>query len=54
MRLTDHVALNFNDNVDTGSVFLDLEKAFDTAWHLGLRNKLPEFKFPIILINQAY
>jgi hypothetical protein len=36
MRLTDHVTLNFNNNMFTTAVFLDIEKAFDTTWHLGL------------------
>jgi retron-type reverse transcriptase len=40
MRLTDHVALNFNNNVSTAAVFLDIEKAFDTTWHTGLLYKL--------------
>jgi hypothetical protein len=36
MRLTDHVTLNFNNNMSTAAVFLDIEKAFDTTWHNGL------------------
>jgi hypothetical protein len=31
MRLTDHVILNFNNNLSTAVVFLDMEKAFDTT-----------------------
>jgi hypothetical protein len=31
MRLTDHVTLNFNNNMSTAAVFLDIEKAFDTS-----------------------
>jgi hypothetical protein len=30
MRLTDHVSLNFNNNMSTAAVFFDIEKAFDT------------------------
>jgi hypothetical protein len=34
--LTDNVTLNFNSNMSTAAVFLDMEKkAFDTTWHLG-------------------
>jgi hypothetical protein len=29
MRPTDHVTLNFNNNMSTTAVFLDIEKAFD-------------------------
>jgi hypothetical protein len=36
----DHVTLNFNNNMSMAAVFLDIEKAFDTAWHLGLLYKL--------------
>jgi hypothetical protein len=36
MRLTDHVTLNFNNEMSTAVVFLDIEKAFDTTWHSGL------------------
>jgi hypothetical protein len=42
MRLTDHVTLNFNNN---------LSKAFDTTWHLGLLYNLLELKFSIGLIK---
>jgi hypothetical protein len=35
MRLADHVTLNFNSNMSTAAVFLDIEKAFDTTWHPG-------------------
>jgi hypothetical protein len=53
MRLTDHVSLNFNNNMSTAVVFLDIEKAFDTTWHPGLIYKLSEFQFPISLINPS-
>jgi hypothetical protein len=32
-------------------VFLDIEKAFSTKWHLGLLNKLSELKFSVSLIK---
>jgi hypothetical protein len=31
VRFTDHVTLNFNNIMSTAEVFLDIEKAFDTA-----------------------
>jgi hypothetical protein len=40
MRLTDHVTLNFNNNMSTAAVFLDIEIVFDTTWHPGLLYKL--------------
>jgi hypothetical protein len=39
MRLTDYVTLNFKNNMSTAAVFLDIEKAFDTAWHSDLQQK---------------
>jgi hypothetical protein len=33
MRLEDHVTLNFDNNMSTAAVFLDIEKAFETTWH---------------------
>jgi hypothetical protein len=36
IRLVDHVTLNFNNNMSTATVFLDIEKAFDTTWHVAL------------------
>jgi hypothetical protein len=51
MRLTDHVTLNFNNNMPTAAVFLDIEKAFNKMWRLGLLYKLSELKFSISLIK---
>jgi hypothetical protein len=45
MRLTDHVALNFNNKMSTAAVFLDIEMAFDTTWHHGLLYKLSKLEF---------
>jgi hypothetical protein len=39
MKFTDHVTLNFNNNMSTAAVFLGIEKAFDTTWYLGLLYK---------------
>jgi hypothetical protein len=51
MRLTDHVTLNFNNNMSTAAVFLDIEKAFDTTWHFGLLYKLSKLEFSTSLIR---
>jgi hypothetical protein len=47
MRLTDHVTLSFNNNMSTAAVFLDIEKAFDTIWYLGLLYQLSKLIFSI-------
>jgi hypothetical protein len=51
MKFTDYVALNFNNNIPMAVVFLDIEKAIDTTWHLGLLYKLYNLKFLVSLIN---
>jgi hypothetical protein len=51
MRLTDHVTLNFNNTISTAAVFLDIERAFDATWHIGLLHKLSKLKFPISLVK---
>jgi hypothetical protein len=45
MRLRGHVTLNFNNQMSTAAVFLDIEKAFDTTWHSGLLYKLSILEF---------
>jgi hypothetical protein len=51
MRLTDHVTLNINNNMSTAVGFLDIEKAFDKTWYIGLLYKLSNLKFSISLIK---
>jgi hypothetical protein len=51
MRLTDHVTLNFNNNMSTAAILLDIEEAFGTTWHLGLLYKLSKLKILISLIK---
>jgi hypothetical protein len=36
---------------EIGAELLDIEKSFDTTWHLGFLYKLPESKFLISLIK---
>jgi hypothetical protein len=36
----DHVTLNLNNYMSTAVVILDIEKAFDTAWHPSMLYKL--------------
>jgi retron-type reverse transcriptase len=49
MRLADHVSFNFNNK--TSTVFLDIEKAFDTTWHTGLLYKLAKMEYSVNLIK---
>jgi hypothetical protein len=49
MRLTDHIS--FNNNLSTAAVFLNIEKAFDATWYLGLVYKLRKLKFSTNLIK---
>jgi hypothetical protein len=51
MRFTDHVTLNFNNHMSMAAVLLDIKKAFDTIWHLGLLYKLSKLKFSVSLIK---
>ena len=40
LKLTQHVTEAFQWSEMVGSVCLDIEKAFDAVWRLGLQNKL--------------
>jgi hypothetical protein len=51
MRSADHVTLHFSNIMSTAIVFLDTEKAFETTWHSGLLNVLPELEFSTSLIK---
>jgi hypothetical protein len=45
MRFMNYAALNFNNSMFTVALFLDIKKAFDTAWHPGFSYKLSQFQF---------
>jgi hypothetical protein len=47
-RLVERVSRNFDE---TGEVFLDVAKAFDTVWFDGLLNKLTILNFPSYLLK---
>jgi hypothetical protein len=51
MRLEDHVTLNFNNNLLTTAVFLDIEKAFHTTWHSGILYTFLKFEFSTSFVN---
>jgi hypothetical protein len=51
------MTLSFNSNMSAAAVFLDIRKAFDTTWHLGLLYKLFKLNFsisPIKLISFSF
>jgi hypothetical protein len=45
MRQTNHVILNFNNKMSTASVFLNIEKVFNTTWQFGFLYKLSKLEF---------
>jgi len=51
MRRTDHVTLNFNNNMSTAAVFLDIEKTFDITWNPCLLYKLRDLQFSASIIR---
>jgi hypothetical protein len=51
MKLTDHVTLDFNNNVYMSAVFLDIEKAFAKTWHIYFLHKLFKLKCSVSLIK---
>ena len=50
-QLSNDVINNFNNYENTGTVFFDLEKAFDKVWHKGLLFKLKKINLPGTLFN---
>jgi hypothetical protein len=44
---------NFNNNMSTAAVFLDIEKAFDTTWQPGLLRKL-EFSGSLMTLISSF
>jgi hypothetical protein len=46
MWVTDHVALNFSNNIFTTAVFLDIETAFDTTWRTDILYTQLKLEFP--------
>ncbi|GFX60273.1 probable RNA-directed DNA polymerase from transposon X-element [Trichonephila clavipes] len=40
LRVVEYIKTGFRDQKSTGAVFLDIQKAFDRVWHVGLLYKL--------------
>jgi hypothetical protein len=51
MGLVDYVTQNFNNDMWSAAVFLDIGKALDTTWHSGLLYKLSGLEFSKSLIK---
>ena len=50
-RLIDHITSNFNNQLVTIATFLDVEKAFDKAWHNGILYKMIAHNMNLDLIK---
>ena len=50
-KLTHQLSQNFNNNLNTASIFLDVEKAFDRVWHEGLLYKLAQLNIPTGIVK---
>ncbi|GFU45051.1 probable RNA-directed DNA polymerase from transposon X-element [Trichonephila clavipes] len=51
LRLTESISEGFQKKKSTGVVFLDIQKAFDRVWILGLTFKLITYDIPSPLIH---
>ncbi|KAL4096389.1 hypothetical protein QTP88_021351, partial [Uroleucon formosanum] len=48
---THQLSQIFNNNVNTASIFLDVEKVFDRVWHEGLLYKLSKLNIPTEIVK---
>ncbi|GFU08258.1 probable RNA-directed DNA polymerase from transposon X-element [Trichonephila clavipes] len=51
LRVVEYIKTGFRDRKSTGAVFLDIQKAFDRVWHVGLLYKLIKINTPPHLIK---
>jgi hypothetical protein len=51
LRLVEHVQLGQNRNWVTAAILLDVEKAFDSVWHDGLKYKLAHCNLPTKIVR---
>jgi hypothetical protein len=51
MRLTDHVTLNFNNNMSMAAVFLDIKKAFVSTSHYDQLYTVSGLEFSTCLVK---
>ncbi|GFW88418.1 zinc finger MYM-type protein 6 [Trichonephila clavipes] len=51
LRVVEYIKTVFKDDKYTGAIFLDIQKAFDRVWHVGLLYKLIKINTPPPLIR---
>ncbi|GFW76671.1 probable RNA-directed DNA polymerase from transposon X-element [Trichonephila clavipes] len=51
LRVVEYIKTGFKDKKYTGAIFLDIQKAFDRVWHVGLLFKLIKINTPPPLIR---
>lgn len=51
LRVVNRITDGFNRKRHTAAIFLDVAKAFDRVWHIGLVHKLAQADFPPYLVN---
>ncbi|GFV47543.1 RNA-directed DNA polymerase from mobile element jockey [Trichonephila clavipes] len=51
LRVVEYIKTGFKNRKSTGAVFLDIQKAFDRVWHVGLLYKLIKTNTPLHLIK---
>ncbi|GFW10301.1 probable RNA-directed DNA polymerase from transposon X-element [Trichonephila clavipes] len=51
LRVMEYIKTGFRDRKSTGAVFLEIQKAFDRVWHVGLLYKLIKINTPPHLIK---
>ncbi|GFW28579.1 probable RNA-directed DNA polymerase from transposon X-element [Trichonephila clavipes] len=51
LRVVEYIKTGFKDKKYTGAIFLDIQKAFDRVWHVGLLYKLIKINTPPPLIR---
>lgn len=56
LRIIESISMDFNRDISSGMVCLDVEKAFDSVWHDGLIFKMSQLNFPthILKIVQSF
>ncbi|GFS93349.1 RNA-directed DNA polymerase from mobile element jockey [Trichonephila clavipes] len=54
LRVVEYIKTGFQNRKSTGAVFLDIQKAFDRVWHVGLLYKLIQINTPPHLIQLIF